>query len=566
VSDPSYANRCLLSAEHIFDLANLNPGTLLTAAPQDYYPETEWKSDLELGAAELYFATAAGSLPSGLPHSDPSYYLTKAAHWAKAYMTDSNHGSDTLNVYDVSGLSHYEVYRALAQAGNPSGLEVSQSDLANDLKSELDHAVSSANSDPFRLGFPYAQFDVDSHTLGYATTAYLYKKMTGSSAYSSFAQNQRDWILGRNAWGSSFIVGAGTTFPFCMQHQVANLAGSLTGGSPIVRGAVVNGPNASSEFTGLSSVGKACPPAGGDKFSAFTGKSTRYMDDVRTWQSSEPALDMSALGPIVFAEQLGSTTPPPPPTTPPLPTTTTLVPTTTTPIPTTTTPIPTTTTPIPTTTVPPSTNVAYQKTATSSSNESNSLLPANAVDGSTSTRWASVEGVDPQWLEVDLGANYAVTKVVLKWEAAYAKAYSIQLSSDGTTWNTVYSTSTGAGGNETLTVSGNGRYIRMYGTKRGTSYGYSLWEFEVYGSSASSTPTPSATTNPPTTNTTTATPTTSTVPPTTTQSGIPAWQPNTAYTVGQQVTYQSNNYQCLQSHTSQVGWEPSNAPALWQLL
>jgi chitosanase len=131
--------------------------------------------------------------------------------------------------------------------------------------------------------------------------------------------------------------------------------------------------------------------------------------------------------------------------------------------------------------VPPNTNLAYQKTATSSSNESSSLLPAKAVDGSTSTRWASTEGVDPQWIEIDLGANYAVNKVVLKWEAAYAKAYSIQLSSDGTTWNTVYSTSSGAGSTETLTVNGSGRYIRMYGTKRGTSYGYSLWEFEVYG-------------------------------------------------------------------------------------
>jgi chitinase len=43
------------------------------------------------------------------------------------------------------------------------------------------------------------------------------------------------------------------------------------------------------------------------------------------------------------------------------------------------------------------------------------------------------------------------------------------------------------------------------------------------------------------------------------------WAPNTAYTAGNLVTYQGPTYKCLQSHTSLVGWEPPNAPALWQL-
>src|SRR5579863_10021411 len=71
-SNPTYANQCLLSAEHIFDLANTAPtGNLLTAGPFDFYPETEWRDDMELGATELYFALQAGSLPAGLPHTDP---------------------------------------------------------------------------------------------------------------------------------------------------------------------------------------------------------------------------------------------------------------------------------------------------------------------------------------------------------------------------------------------------------------------------------------------------------------------------------------------------------------
>jgi hypothetical protein len=105
---------------------------------------------------------------------------------------------------------------------------------------------------------------------------------------------------------------------------------------------------------------------------------------------------------------------------------------------------------------------------------------AYAVDGNLGTRWSSGWS-DPQWLEVDLGATHTVTKVVLYWERAYATAFQIQVSGNGTTWTDLYSTTTGAGGVQTLRLSGSGRYVRMYGTHRVTQYGYSLWEFQVFG-------------------------------------------------------------------------------------
>ncbi len=124
-------------------------------------------------------------------------------------------------------------------------------------------------------------------------------------------------------------------------------------------------------------------------------------------------------------------------------------------------------------------NLALNKTATSSSNESANYPPSNAVDGNTSTRWSSSFS-DPQWLQVDLGATKTISKVILRWQTAYGQSYQIQVSNDATTWTTIYSTTTGSGGTETLSVTGSGRYIRMYGTQRGTAYGYSLYEFEVY--------------------------------------------------------------------------------------
>jgi len=119
--------------------------------------------------------------------------------------------------------------------------------------------------------------------------------------------------------------------------------------------------------------------------------------------------------------------------------------------------------------------------ATSSGNENASLGPANAVDGNTGTRWSSAFS-DPQWLQVDLGAAHTINRVVLNWEAAYGRAFQLQTSPDGTNWTSIFSTTTGTGGVQDLSVSGSGRYVRMNGTQRATQYGYSLWEFQVYGS------------------------------------------------------------------------------------
>jgi hypothetical protein len=117
---------------------------------------------------------------------------------------------------------------------------------------------------------------------------------------------------------------------------------------------------------------------------------------------------------------------------------------------------------------------------TCSSIEAPGTACANAVDGNTATRWGSAFS-DPQWIYVDLGATHSVSRVVLNWEAAYGKSFQIQTSPNGTTWTSIYSTTTGAGGIQTLAVTGSGRYVRMYGTTRATAYGYSLWEFQVFG-------------------------------------------------------------------------------------
>jgi len=126
-------------------------------------------------------------------------------------------------------------------------------------------------------------------------------------------------------------------------------------------------------------------------------------------------------------------------------------------------------------------DLAQGKTATASSTEAVGTPASDAVDGDTTTRWSSAFS-DPQWLEVDLGATHSICQVTLDWETAYATAFQIQTSADGTTWTTAYSTTTGTGGNQTIPLTATARYLRMYGTARATQYGYSLWELGVYGS------------------------------------------------------------------------------------
>ncbi|KJL48830.1 Chondroitinase-B precursor [Microbacterium hydrocarbonoxydans] len=131
--------------------------------------------------------------------------------------------------------------------------------------------------------------------------------------------------------------------------------------------------------------------------------------------------------------------------------------------------------------------ISQGRPATASSLETSSFPASAAVDGSSTTRWASQEGIDPQWITVDLGEGATVSRVLLNWEAAYASTYTVQISADGTNWTTLKDETAGDGGTDDITgLSGTGRYLRVYGTARGTSYGYSLYELQVYGTPGSS--------------------------------------------------------------------------------
>ena len=331
---PNVADRCLKNAEDIYELADTSladpansvgagtckPGCLLTIIPFDGYPETVWDDDMELGATELYFALRLArersALPPALLHSNPMHYLGQAAHFAHNYVSRiyDTGNADTLNLYDVSGLAHFELYRALHLAGNPSGLAISEAGIREQLLKQVGAAVSQAKSDAWGFGAPWTG-DTVSHGAGVSVMASEAYFLTGNHDYDVYAQRWMANILGADPWGSSFIVGDGSaTFPNCIQHQVANLAGALngtSGGTPVLWGAVSEGP-ASGATSGLLDGMIPCPANGIDSFKRFNGNDgafqpaqvSVYEDNVQSYSTTEPAIDLTSTSFLMWSWRL----------------------------------------------------------------------------------------------------------------------------------------------------------------------------------------------------------------------------------------------------------------------
>lgn len=124
-------------------------------------------------------------------------------------------------------------------------------------------------------------------------------------------------------------------------------------------------------------------------------------------------------------------------------------------------------------------NLAANKPTLASSVQASAFGSAGAVDDNFSTRWSSAF-TDSEWLQVDLGSAQTFNTVTLVWNAAYARAYKLQASTDGSHWRDIFTTSNGRGGTEKLAFKAeNARFVRMQGVQRATRWGYSLYEFKV---------------------------------------------------------------------------------------
>jgi endoglucanase len=288
--NPRHARHYLDQAASIFAAAKTTDvGELVTAFPHAYYPESSWKDDMELGATQLALA--------GRKLGDARYlgWARQATKWAKEYIASDD--KESLNLYDTSALAHAELV-TLLRRGVP-GAEVTVPELVEDLKRQLNIGTANAATSPFRTGVDITNFDAASRSFGFAATARLYRQVTGDRSFDAFGVQQRNFALGSNAWGISLVVGVGETYPKCPHHQAANLAGDPNGGKRVLYGAVINGPNGADNFADLGEMPPGAIPCT-NSFEAFDGKGSRFFDDLRSWPSSEPAIDFTSTALLAF--------------------------------------------------------------------------------------------------------------------------------------------------------------------------------------------------------------------------------------------------------------------------
>jgi len=294
-TDPGYADGCLREARTVYSLANTHwKGQLMTAIPFDFYPETSWKDDMMLGATELAIALRDAGRPD-------TGYLRDAAAWASAWIHGKQALTDTLNLYDVSALADYELDLAL-RGQHVSGLAVTRAQLLANLRGQIQKGIHVAASDPFRFGFAWDQYDTTTHGAGLTVMAKEYDALTGRPVYAGWAQHWLDNILGSNGWGVSLVVGDGTVFPDCMQHQVTNLVGSHDGKPPVLAGAAVEGPNSFAATGTVPNMRRCNANAPGNvPYAAYNGHKAVFQDNVQSYSTVEPAIDLTALTPLAFA-------------------------------------------------------------------------------------------------------------------------------------------------------------------------------------------------------------------------------------------------------------------------
>lgn len=310
-TDRPYADRCLRAGEAVLARARThNVGTLLTTTPHAYYPEATWRDDLALGLAEMARALRERTPPPGLPHPTSFYYLKLAAQQANALLASPQADVDSFGIYDVTAMVDYELYRLLPDdsAGGRWNLPERRVDLLRDLADQLRLAERLGGRNPFGLANPSTPSDDVSHALGYQIMARWNQLMTGTPRFAGLATSQRDWVLGENAWGTSFVVGTGTTSPRCVHHQIANLAGSLSDGSDVLTGAPVAGPDGAADARGGLGVpphALRCPTGGGDSMRAFDPPGQLYLDNVRSL-TTEPSIDLGALAVTAFTLEAGA--------------------------------------------------------------------------------------------------------------------------------------------------------------------------------------------------------------------------------------------------------------------
>ncbi|HKJ91845.1 MAG TPA: glycoside hydrolase family 9 protein [Longimicrobiales bacterium] len=268
--DPAFADTLARKAKAAYARGLAHPGVCQTApgrAPY-FYEEADWADDMELAAAELFGLTG------------DRQYLADALDFAAREPVTPWMGRDTARHYEWypwHNNGHYETWR---QAARPDRVR-----LASYYRRGLE-AVARRAGNGFRVGVPFIWCSNDLMA-SLATQAFLYRRMTGDTAFLPMERAALDWLFGANPWGTSFIVeypswGDSPQDP----HSIMSLRLS----PQVMKGGLVDGPVYRSIFQNLMGISLHEP----DEYAALNAGFIVYHDDLGDYSTNEPILDGTA--------------------------------------------------------------------------------------------------------------------------------------------------------------------------------------------------------------------------------------------------------------------------------
>ena len=269
----AFAERCLQAGKEVYELGRAKEGVQQGnsyKAPYRY-EETTWADDMEWGAAELYRATRE------------QRYLDDAKRYAKIAADESWMGKEQAGhyqYYPFLNLGHFRLFDLVDS-------EFKQA-LAGYYRDGLKRCVAAGEKNPYRVGVPFIWCS-NNLLVALATQGLLYERMTGDKRYREFVSMQRDWLLGRNPWGTTMFTEIGNEFPGDVHLMTTQLL------KRPVRGGLVDGPVYERIFKSLKGVSITEP----DPLGAFQGVAV-YHDDVKDYSSNEPTMDGTASAILMF--------------------------------------------------------------------------------------------------------------------------------------------------------------------------------------------------------------------------------------------------------------------------
>ena len=270
LDDPEFAERCLISAKSLYALGREKEGFQQGnsfGAPYRYGEET-WADDMEWGAAELFKSTG------------DSTYLNDA----KSYSRQA--GRVSWMPYDTA--KHYQYYPFI-NLGHYSLHEVANNDLKDTLsayyRSGIEYCKDRAAQNSYGIGVPFIWCSNNLLT-SMISQVILYEEMTGDDSYHDFMVQQRDWLFGRNPWGTSMFTGIPENGEYPLDVHTSLWA--LT--KREIPGGLVDGPVYGSIYRSL--LGLVLTES--DEFASLQNEFVVYHDDIGDYSTNEPTMDGTA--------------------------------------------------------------------------------------------------------------------------------------------------------------------------------------------------------------------------------------------------------------------------------